>query len=104
MAKLTEQQCRELFLEQVADIVTYWLRESRKESTAGKMFGLVHSILVLLDGESAALPAFTVQPRPHPTDREYCEENGEDWWPDDVDLAGSLHDQWHDHTRKNWKL
>lgn len=59
-----------------------------------RLDGLAFSILVAMDG-CTELPAFKIIPLPHPSDRQYCEDGGENWWPDDLDIGGSLHDEWH---------
>ena len=61
-----------------------------------RLNGLAFSILVILDGESM-IPGFKVIPDPHSDDKQYCIDNNEDWYPDDVDISGCLHEQLHAH-------
>lgn len=66
------------------------------------MEGLVHSILVILDGnDGSSLPGFVVSPYPHPDDQAFHLEEGENWYPPFVDcgtlhlgIAGMLHERW----------
>ena len=89
---LTEAEISKMFLDTIDTYVHYW---GMVPGTASKkLHGLAHSILVMLDGEDAYLPAFKVLPSPHPDDRAYHEERGENWWPGDIDIAGGLHDEW----------
>lgn len=104
--KLTREECRDKFLSHIAGIVDYWYRESRTPHTLAKMEGLVHSLLVTLDGCSGDMPAFLIAPHPHPDDKEYCIDNGyEFYWPQnheaelDSEIGGGLHEQWHKYCK-----
>jgi len=62
------------------------------------MSGLVHSILVMLDGcaASSGLPAFDLSPSPHPDDEAYYRKEGRNWWPTGTVLNDChLHDLWY---------
>lgn len=93
--ELTVDECRAKLLEVVAAKVRYWLHESRAPDALAKLNGLAHSLLATLDGSSACTPGFQLIPCPHPDDKEYLEGEGEDWWPDDKDVGGALHEIWH---------
>ncbi len=100
--ELTEEEVRDRFLDHMRGIVRYWLNEARTPDVREKLEGAVFSVLVALDGGSD-LPAFTVAPRPHPTDRHYCESNGQNWYPAapivSCDISGSLHELFSKATR-----
>lgn len=66
----------------------------------GEVLGLAFSIIVMLDGGNVGMPGFKVIPMPHPSDREYCKQNGENWYPTGCDIGGSLHEHWHQEVRK----
>jgi len=69
---------------------------------ADRMDTLVFSILNIFDGTAGDLPGFTLTPCPHPDDAAFCREEGENWWPDDVDIADGqrhLHEMW---AKKDW--
>lgn len=96
----TRDEIREQFLTHVWNMIEYWnspnLPSSR--STRERLEGLTHSILTALDGCTMALPGFIVAPCPHPDDREYHIENGENWYPENDesqvngDIGGGLHE------------
>lgn len=49
------------------------------------------SLFSTLDGSAIDLPAFKVIPSPHPDDKDYHAARGEEWYPDNIDIAGNLH-------------
>ena len=92
---MTEEEVRNAFLEQVRAMVRYWASNSVDDkSVERRLDGLAFSILVILDGGSA-LPGFTVTPNPHESDKSFHIAEGENWWPDDCDIAGSLHERFY---------
>jgi hypothetical protein len=95
--ELTRPEVQERFLRQVWAMVDYWAAEDRKPDPRDKLEGLAFSILVILDGESTALPPFAVAPSPHPDDREFHQQRDEDWFPESgCDIAGNLHERFHE--------
>ena len=67
--------------------------------TRWRMDGLIHSVLVMLDGGSG-LPAFSIAPDPHPSDEDYHRSEGDNWWPRGVVLNEcQLHEIWARMTR-----
>ncbi len=98
----TTKEIREQFLDYIQNTVQYWLKEARTPSVEDKLNGLAFSILVLLDGGAADMPGFIVAPSTHPSDKEYHQENGESWYPQNDDAkvnadiaADSLHEHWY---------
>ncbi len=100
----TEEEARDKFLKLWASYVRYWLDEAREQTAKGKLEGLAFSLLVILDGGSAALPGFVVAPNPHKDDRAFCITQGQNYYPEgptvECDIAGSLHDHIHEYLRK----
>jgi hypothetical protein len=94
----TETEVREQFLEQVRTLVRYWAGEHPlsnvpEDYTAfQRCDGVAFSILSLIDGGNLSLPAFKLVTMPHEQDADYHREGGENWYPDDIDIAGALHD------------
>jgi len=91
----TEEEVREMFLKHLWGLVGYWETVEGKDSpktVRDRLSGLMHSMLVTLDGGSMGLPGFEVRPHPHETDQSYHQERGENWFPTDVDIGGSLHE------------
>jgi hypothetical protein len=92
--EMTAEECRAIFLEQIAAMVGYCLAESRAATTREKLNGLVFSILVMIDGGSI-LPAFDLIPRSSEGDREFFKGEGQNWWPEGCNISGGLHELWH---------
>jgi hypothetical protein len=83
------------FILRIVTLPAPWVCVQFEKQMRRRLEGLAHSILVALDGNAMALPGFVVAPMPHPSDRDYCIENGENFYPEapDVscDIAGELH-------------
>lgn len=94
----TEAEVREQFLAQVRTLVRYWAGEHplsnvpENYTAFQRCDGVAFSILAVIDGGDLSLPAFSLIPSPHPEDADYCREHGQNWYPDDVDIRGALHD------------
>ena len=88
----TREECREMFLDEIRASVRYWLGEKSVPTAKEKLEGLAFSILVILDG-GTGLPGMKVTPNPHEDDAEFHREQGENWWPDGVDIGGGLHEE-----------
>jgi len=99
----TTDEVRNQFLQMVWNEIDYWKKQ--KVSEQEKMEGVVFSILVMIDGDSATLPPFILAPCPHQGDRNFLEEEGMNWYPQNDneqingDIGGELHDMFH--TIKN---
>lgn len=91
----TAEEVRDQFLDHCHSLVDYWLNESRTPDVKDKMNGLVFSILNIFDGTTAALPAFDIIPSPHPSDKAYCQSNGDNWYEAVVINDCHLHDEWY---------
>lgn len=98
----TTDEVREMFVEHLRNMVTYWEQEDRAPSVREKLEGFAYSVLVALDGETS-LPGFLVAPMPHPDDKQFCIDKGENYFPSNshienqvcADIGGSLHDNWY---------
>ena len=89
----TKEEVRAKFLAYVRNLSQYWSTlpgKTPRERTDGMAF----SMLTLLDG-GTVLPAFAVEPKPHPDDKAYFQSQDEKWYPDDIDIAGSLHEEFY---------
>ena len=95
--ELNEDEVRENFLDNCYQIINYW-ENVDAISIHDRLFGVVFSILVSLDGESVNLPRFIVAPNPHPDYKEYNQIINKNWYPQnykrivDCDIGGLLHD------------
>lgn len=74
----TQKEVQAKFLEHCWAMVNYWKGVGDWQDRL--LEGLMHSFLVMLDGGAAELPAFTVIPTPHPNDKAYHIERGEDYF------------------------
>jgi len=97
--ELTTDEVRAEFLKHVQAIIRNWETVKLAEnSVRARLEGLAFSLLVLLDGGSVGLPAFIVAPCPHPADREFHQEEGTNWWPENdweaakANISGGLHE------------
>jgi len=92
----TENEVTERFLEHIWDYVRYW--NGLDIDRSDKLEGLAFSILTAIDGGSLGLPSFILAPSPHPDDKEFHQQNGERWFPENhnvnitCDIAGGLHE------------
>ena len=76
----TEDQIKKQFIGYLHHLVDYWENQKGRGSK-DKLEGLVHSILVGIDGFSSDLPGFVLAPSPHRDDKKYCVENGKNYYP-----------------------
>jgi len=97
----TAEEVRQKFFEHLMGLVKFWDRVDDR-SAKGKMYGLIHSLLVTFDGMSGDMPGFLIYPRCHSSDPEYHKDNGDNWYPtnDDAEMeceiscGDMLHDAW----------
>lgn len=90
--ELTAEECRAEFFAHIKEMVHYWAGSNSgppDRPIEERLSGLAFSILVLLDG-GTHIPAFSVVTRPHPDDKAYCRKNGENWWPDGLDIGAGV--------------
>ncbi len=90
----TPEEVREQLLRHFKFISKYWATLDNK-TTQERCDGLVFSILSTLDGSSLELPSFDLIPSPHPDDKEYYIDNGENWIEPVVINDTMLHEEWH---------
>jgi|SRR5579875_117459 len=89
-------EVREKFRSGIRGIVDYWAMLPGKTDHE-RCEGVAFSILAAIDGCSAALPRFLLVPAPHPDDKRFCEQRGENWYPEPpaiavCDISGRLHE------------
>jgi len=94
--QLTSEEVREEFIKHLIKIAKEWDTVKGKTSLE-KIEGAIFSTLAVLDGESVEFPPFIVAPNPDKSDRGFHEEQGENWFPENLkakvkyDISGSLH-------------
>jgi hypothetical protein len=90
----TQEEVKEMFLEKARSIAKYWA-EQPNQSPLERTEGAIFSLPVILDGEDVDLPGFQVFPNVGEEDKEYRISNGENWFPEDCDIGGSLHEHFY---------
>lgn len=93
----TPEEVRHKILTHLHALSEYWSRQpgkNRKEMCDG----LVFSVLTMLDGATLQLPSFDLIPSPHPDDKQYHIDNGENWFEPEVVNDVQLHEFWHNWT------
>ena len=97
----------EKFLLHLANLINYSGDEQRRITSQARLEGLSHSILVTLDGYSANFPGFVVAPAPHPSNRAFCMNEHENYYPATpqatCDIAGHLQALLYSYIRKGAK-
>jgi len=93
MRAKTAEEARKAFLDTVHAIAHYWATVP-DQTPRERCDGLAFSILGVLDGVNPGLPAVDIVLQPHPDDKEYCIEEGEDWYEPGMVINGDcyLHD------------
>lgn len=103
----TRQEICDKLLAHARMLAKYWATiplgpEHGNVDTEYRIMGAYHSLLATLDGCSPGIPGFMLIPLPHPDDKAYAIENGENWFPyvnlDELnvcDIGGALHDRLH---------
>jgi hypothetical protein len=81
---LTPEELTEQFMDTCRATADFWAdpAHSPEASWPDRVRGLLHSFLVILDGGNAGLPAFDLIARPHPDDKAFHQEEGENWVAD----------------------
>ena len=90
----TPEEVRDMFLQHVKQIVTYWATLEGSHSIEDRCDGVAFSILSTLDGASPGLPALDLIPSPHPEDRAYHKQNGENYFVKKVINNCQLHEHY----------
>lgn len=101
----TAEEVRARLISHVRHLAEYWAttdltRPEFKITTPeqDRLFrceGVVHSMLVMLDGGTLDLPAFDLVPSPNPEDKQYCIDNDENWYEPVVINDCQLHELLH---------
>jgi len=93
---LTPEELRETFMDTCRGLADFWAdpAHSPDRDWPDRVRGLLHSVLVIFDGDSVALPAFDIVARPHPADKAFCQEEGENWIEDGtaINAGTALHE------------
>ena len=91
----TSYEVRQEFLEHIHALSHYWATLPDKTAQE-RCDGLAFSILNIFDGTAMALPAMDIHLAPHPDDKEFNQQQGENWYePGMVINDCMLHELWH---------
>jgi len=93
---LAPEELRETFMDTCRGLADFWAdpAHSPGRDWPDRVRGLLHSFLVIFDGGSGGLPAFDIVARPHPADKAFHQEEGENWIEDGtvINADASLHE------------
>lgn len=98
----TPEELRDDFFHVVAALARYWAETAPVESPMARCEGLVFSIMNIFDGTNMTLPAIDLVMHPHPDDKKYCEEEGDDWVAEGTVINADvmMHELWIDYQRR----
>lgn len=99
----TAEEVRAQFIKQAKGLAEYWAKEP-KQTAKERCEGVAFSILVLIDGEHGQFPAIDLRLAPHPDDKQYCIDQGENWYEPDMsinDCTECLHELF---VREDWEV
>jgi len=93
----TAEEVRDQLIEHIWSHIRYWGSHDGSNVNPDRpkddcLEGLAHSILVMLDGCAADMPAFKLVVDPHPDDKEFRRGEGEDWFEPGTELEFMLHE------------
>lgn len=91
---VTQAEAREIFLDSIRANIQYWASNSRvaNSSHRERLEGLAHSILCIFDGVSGSMPcAIDLRLRPHPDDKQFCIDGGNNWIEDGMVINEDCH-------------
>jgi len=93
--ELTTDECTERLMLHLEALVRTW--RDADGSVESRLNGLVFSVLSTFDGSSIDVPSWRLAPDPHPEDKQYRIDEGENWWPEnDGELVGEYRGQLHE--------
>jgi hypothetical protein len=104
--ELTTEEVRNTFVALAHNIADYWAGLPDKTDKE-KVEGTIFSLFVLIDG-GGAMPSFILAPDPHPSDKDFHIEKGDDpYYPENhllrdsvkANISGCLHEVFADNRR-----
>lgn len=86
----TADEVGEMLMDQLRGIALYWATHAPEYSHEERCIGVIHSVLVALEGNSGGLDTgFDLVARPNPSDKHYNIENGANYFED-----GTVAESW----------
>ena len=86
----TKAEVREEILRYIKELEKYWGGLPDK-TVAERLSGLSFSILTMIDGATMDLPAMDLVLRPHPDDREFNINEGNNYYEDGMVVSDDVH-------------
>ena len=77
----TVEEIQKMVIEHLWHMIDYCENETRRPTSKEKLELFMHSTLAMFDGSCGGIPAFKICPEPHPEDKAYHKEHGENWFP-----------------------
>ena len=91
----TELEVRKQFIQLIHAYAKYWGSIDAKTPTE-RCEGMAFVLLNIFDGTTAELPAMNISLAPHESDKEYCIEEGQNWYePNMVINNCMLHEEFY---------
>lgn len=89
----TENEVRDEFMQACRDNAHYWATTPNGGTVKERCEGVAFSMLVMFDGCKGMLPAYKITVDPAPEDKEYCIEQGINWYEPGTEISnGYLHE------------
>lgn len=93
----TAGELRDQFMDTCRAYADWWADPAHSPDSTWpeRVQGLLHSLLVIVDGGNGGLPAFKLLADPHPDDKQYHISEGENWIEPGTEITEdvSLHEQ-----------
>lgn len=87
--EITAEQVREQVLSHLRHLASYW-SSLQDKTPKERCEGMVFSMLTMIDGCSG-LPSFDLVVRPHPDDKQFHIDEGEDYYADGQVINRDVH-------------
>jgi hypothetical protein len=95
----TAEEVRDIFLRHIRGIADFWANLPDK-SPKERCDGVAFSILNIVDGNTLPLPALDICLSPHPEDKAYNQENGNNWFEEGMVINNcQLHDHYYEKNK-----
>lgn len=87
----TKEEVREMVLDHMRHLAHYWATTPNAGTVKERCEGVAFSILNIFDGTSSGLPAFDLVVSPHPDDKQFHIDEGENYMPDGLVINEDCH-------------
>ena len=97
----TDEEIRDKWLKHVWSLIELWEKKAAGLPPREILKRFAFSLMSTIDGTEVGIPGFILAPRPHPDDKQFCVDKGENYYPENddstvkADIGGELHDLFH---------